>query len=97
MKPGTHRIHLVPFGRWHTLAAMTTLTEIEAAAESLSAGQKQELLLFLAGRLRADGPPLPEPRTFSTEQVAAWIAEDEDDAAPLKSHALRAASVELTQ
>jgi hypothetical protein len=62
---------------------MTTLDEIETAADALSAGQKQELLLFLAGRLRAAAPPLPEPRDFSAEQVAGWIAEDEADAARL--------------
>ncbi|MGC4033529.1 MAG: hypothetical protein QM754_17715 [Tepidisphaeraceae bacterium] len=59
---------------------MTTLTEIEAAAEALSAEQKQTLLLFLAERLRAEGPALPAGRDFSAEQIAAWIAEDEADA-----------------
>ena len=63
------------------MVRITTLDEIETAADALSAGQKQELLLFLAGRLRAEGPGLPEPREFSAEQVAAWIAEDETDAA----------------
>jgi hypothetical protein len=58
---------------------MSTLAEIEAAAEALSAEQKQELLLFLAARLRATGPGLPEPRKFSREQVETWIAEDEND------------------
>jgi hypothetical protein len=57
---------------------MSTLAEIEAAAEALSAEQKQELLLFLASRLRAEGR-LPEPREFSAEQVAAWVSEDEAD------------------
>lgn len=54
---------------------MTTLTEIEVAAEALSAQQKQTLLLFLAERLRAEGAPLPAGRDFSAEQIAAWIAE----------------------
>jgi hypothetical protein len=58
---------------------MTTLAEIEAAADALSPEQKQELLLFLAARLRAQGVPLPEPRTFSREQVARWIEQDEAD------------------
>ena len=58
---------------------MTTLAEIEAAAEALPPEQKQELLLFLAARLRAQGAELPEPREFSREQIAAWIAEDEAD------------------
>jgi len=34
---------------------MSTLTEIETAADALSAEQKQELFLFLAARLRASG------------------------------------------
>jgi hypothetical protein len=57
---------------------MSTLAEIEAAADALSAEQKQELLLFLASRLRAQGS-LPESRRFSAEQVRTWIAEDEAD------------------
>ena len=57
--------------------AVSTLAEIERAAEALPADQKQELMLFLAARLRADGARLPEPRRFSPEQVEAWIAEDE--------------------
>ena len=62
---------------------MVTLDEIETAADALPAGQKHELMLFLAGRLRAEGTPLPPPRDFSAGQVAAWIAEDEADAARL--------------
>ena len=60
---------------------MSKLEEIEAAAESLPPEQKQELMLFLATRLRAQGVKLPEPRNFSREQMAAWIAEDEADMA----------------
>ena len=59
--------------------AVSTLSEIEAAADALSPEQKQELLLFLAARLRAQGAKLPEPRKFSREQVANWIARDEAD------------------
>jgi hypothetical protein len=58
---------------------MSTLSEIEAAADALTAEQKQELLLFLATRLRAQGGRLPEPRAYSSEQMTAWIAEDEAD------------------
>ena len=58
---------------------MSTLTEIETAADALPAEEKQQLLLFLAARLRAPGARPPEPRKFSKEQMAAWIAEDEDD------------------
>lgn len=56
---------------------MSTLAEIETAAETLAPAEKQELILFLAARLRRSGVKLPPPRTFSREQMAAWIAEDE--------------------
>jgi hypothetical protein len=36
-------------------------------------------MLFLASRLRAEGAVLPEPRVFSAEEMARWIAEDEVD------------------
>lgn len=58
---------------------MTTLAEIEAAAEALSPEQKQELLLFLAMRLRAQRAGIPEPRQFNTDQIKAWIENDEAD------------------
>jgi hypothetical protein len=63
---------------------MNTLAEIEKAADALPPEQKQELLLFLAARLRAAGARLPEPRKFSREQIAGWIAEDEADLERLK-------------
>jgi hypothetical protein len=43
---------------------MSTLSEIEVAAERLVPEQKQELMLFLAARLRAQGAKLPEPQKF---------------------------------
>ena len=58
---------------------MSTLAEIEEAADALSPEQKQELLLFLAARLRAQGAILPRPRKFTHEQIASWIKEDEAD------------------
>ena len=58
---------------------MSNLAEIEAAADALPPEQKQELMLFLAARLRAQGARVPEPRTFSREQMAGWIAKDEAD------------------
>ncbi len=58
---------------------MSTLTEIETAAEMLPPEQKQELMRFLATRLRGEGARLPEPRRFSAQQTAEWIAEDEAD------------------
>ena len=56
---------------------MSTLAEIEAAADALPAEQKQELLLFLAARLRAGTEELPPPQEFSREQIEQWIADDE--------------------
>ena len=58
-------------------AGMSTLAEIETAVDALPADQKQELLLFLAARLRAQANGLPTPRKFPREQLNAWIAEDE--------------------
>jgi hypothetical protein len=58
---------------------MSNLAEIEAAADALPPEQKQELMLFLAARLRAQGTQMPQPRKFSREQTSGWIAEDEAD------------------
>ena len=58
---------------------MSTLAEIEQAADTLPPEQKQELILFLATRLRADGAQMPTPRMFTKEEMAGWIAEDEAD------------------
>ena len=66
------------FGLWYS-SLVSNLAEIEAAADALPVEQKQELMLFLAARLRAQGARMPEPRTYSREQIAGWIAEDEAD------------------
>jgi hypothetical protein len=58
---------------------MSTLAEIESAAAALPPQEKAELLLFVAGQLRAQGAPLPEPRLFSPGQLQAWMDEDEED------------------
>ncbi|MFO0789367.1 MAG: hypothetical protein U0805_07915 [Pirellulales bacterium] len=58
---------------------MSTLWEIEAAVDALPPADKQQLLLFLAARVREQAGPLPMPRTFSREQMNSWIAEDETD------------------
>jgi hypothetical protein len=58
---------------------VSKLDEIEAAAEGLALEEKQELMLFLATRMRAQGVQMPEPRIFSRDQMAGWIAEDEAD------------------
>lgn len=60
---------------------VSKLEEIEAAAEMLPPEEKQQLLLFLATRLRAQGRNLPEPRKFSADEMAARVKEDEADMA----------------
>jgi hypothetical protein len=58
---------------------MSTLAEIEAAADALPAQEKEELFLFLAARLRTTSPAeLPPPRKFTREQMEAWIKDDEE-------------------
>jgi len=56
---------------------MTTLAEIETAAAALSDAEKQQLLLFLAAGLQAQGAPLPETPLRSREMMFDWMAEDE--------------------
>jgi hypothetical protein len=58
---------------------VSTLAEIEAAVDQLPPEEKQELLLFLATRLRRERAALPQPQKFSKEEMEAWIAEDEAD------------------
>jgi len=58
---------------------MSRLVEVQAIVDGLAPQEKQQLLLYLAARLRAQGERLPAPRKFPREQVNAWIAEDEAD------------------
>ena len=58
---------------------MRKLAEIEADVDALPAAEKEELLLFLAARLRAESGRSPAPRKFSREQLNTWIAEDDAD------------------
>jgi hypothetical protein len=58
---------------------MSTLAEIEKAADALPAEEKRKLLVFLAARLRAQGDRMPEPRKYSRDEIQAWIAQDEAD------------------
>ena len=55
---------------------MSTLAEIEAAADSLPSEQKEELLRHLAMRLRKERT-LPKPRIFSNEELAAMLTGDQ--------------------
>jgi hypothetical protein len=61
-----------------TILAMSTLAEIETAADSLSSEEKEELLRFLAMRLRKDRA-MPKPRIYSDEELDTMLAEDEAD------------------
>jgi len=61
-----------------TSHAMSTLVEIETAADSLSSEEKEELLRFLAMRLRGNRS-LPKPRIYSDDELAAMLAEDKAD------------------
>ena len=55
---------------------MSTLVEIETAADSLPSEEKEELLRFLAMRLRKERT-LSKPRIYSEEELTAMIAEDQ--------------------
>ncbi len=59
---------------------MSTLAEIEKAADALRPEEKEELLRFLAMRLRKERPAI-KSRVYSDEEVAAMVAEDEADGA----------------
>jgi hypothetical protein len=59
------------------LAPVTTLVEIETAADALSATEKQQLLLFLTARLQAQGALLPDAPALPRERASDWMAEDE--------------------
>ena len=57
---------------------MSTLAEIETAAHSLSSEEKEELLRFLAMRLRKDRA-MPKLRIYSDEELATMLAKDDAD------------------
>jgi hypothetical protein len=65
-------------GRVRYVMPMSTVQEIEAAADLLPDDKKEELLRFLAVRLRKQRA-LPQPRIYSAEEVASMVAEDEAD------------------
>jgi hypothetical protein len=60
------------------LRPMSSLAEIEVAADSLSSEEKEELLRFLTIRLRKERLQTA-PRIYSDEELAAMLAEDEAD------------------
>jgi hypothetical protein len=62
---------------------MSRLHDIEIAAALLSPEEKEELLRFLAMRLRSDRA-LSNPRIYSDEELATILAEDEADGERLR-------------
>jgi hypothetical protein len=68
---------LVEAGRLWQVLIVTTLAEIKTAADALPASEQQQLMLFLAARLKAQGAPLPENPPLPREMKADWMAEDE--------------------
>ena len=75
---------------------VSTLLDIEEAAAALPSEQKEELLVFLAIRLRADRAQKQsqfqlQPRLFSAEKIAGWIEEDEEDMKRLREKPVKAA------
>ncbi len=56
---------------------MTTLAEIQAAIDALPASQTQDLLVYVAARLKVMGAALPETHMLSPERMIDWMAEDE--------------------
>ena len=76
---------------------MVGLLEIEAAAKSLSLEEREALVLFLAETLRNErGVKMPEPRRFTKEQVAGWIAEDEADMKSLRQAVAASGNIRLS-
>jgi hypothetical protein len=63
---------------------VNTLDEIKSGVESLSSEEAEELLRFLAIKLRGERA-WPEPRIYSAEELAAMIAEDEADGARFRA------------
>jgi hypothetical protein len=75
-------------------SAMSTLVEIEAAADALSSEEKEELLRFLAMRLR-QCRSFPKPRIYSDEELAGMFAENETDGNMLRKAISSAANANV--
>jgi hypothetical protein len=56
---------------------VSSLWEIERAADVLPADQKKELVAFLLTRLRGAEGDLPPVREIPKETIDAWVADDE--------------------
>ena len=62
---------------------MSTVQEIEEAADRLPLEEKEELLRFLAIRLRKDRAQ-PHLRIYSPGEISSMLAEDEADGERLR-------------
>lgn len=62
---------------------MSTVQEIEEAADRLPLEEKEGLLRLLAIRLRKDLDQ-PHPRVYSPAEISSMLAEDETDGARLR-------------
>ena len=58
---------------------MSSLLEIEEAADVLPIEEKKELLAFLLTRLRGVGDNLPPVRDIPKETIDRWVADDEEE------------------
>jgi hypothetical protein len=57
---------------------VSSLLEIEQAADVLPIEQKKELVAFLLTRLRGEKEDLPPVRDIPKEIIDAWVADDEE-------------------
>jgi len=57
---------------------MSSLLEIEQAAEVLPVEQKRELVAFLLTRLHTSDDDLPPVRDIPKETIEGWVADDEE-------------------
>jgi hypothetical protein len=57
---------------------VSSLLEIEQAADVLPIEQKKELVAFLLTRLRGENEELPPLRDIPKETIDAWVADDEE-------------------
>ncbi len=60
------------------LIFVSSLLEIEQAADVLPIEQKKELVAFLLTRLRVENDELPPVRDIPKETIDAWVADDEE-------------------
>lgn len=64
---------------------MNSLSEIELAVGKLRLEEREELLAFVAGSLRAERGALPPVRDLSKEELESWIRDDEAEGAAFRA------------